>query len=55
MAVRYLWPFTLNKCDLGPKLDLNRRYVLKKWSLSGAEAIMPLVDEMFFYLRMTAF
>ena len=29
MAVRYLWSFTLNKYDSGPKLDLNRRYVLK--------------------------
>ena len=29
MAVRYLWSFTLNRYDSCPKLDLNRRYVLK--------------------------
>ena len=29
MAVRYIWSFTLTKYHSGPKLDLNRRYVLK--------------------------
>ena len=43
VAVRYLWSFTLNKYDSGPKLDLNR-----KWFLLSAEAVMPLADEMLF-------
>ena len=45
MAVRYLWSLALNKYDSGPKLDLNRRYVLKSGlSLPFHELLTPMIQ-----------
>ena len=53
MAVRYLWSFTLNKYDSGPKLDLNRRYVLKSGLSRALRPSCHSLMKRFFYLRLT--